>query len=94
MKVLKKILLTLFVLVAIAAAAGALAFRQWNLRLDAFAQAPHGEAGEKVVTVAPGSGPRKVGALLAEAGLVSDAELYYAWLRREIGRASCRERVL
>ena len=83
MKVLKKVLLSLFILAVLAVAAGALAFRQWNARLDAFAEAPHGEAGERVVTVPPGSGPRKVGSLLAEAGLVTDAELYYSWLRRE-----------
>jgi UPF0755 protein len=40
-------------------------------------------AGVKDVLIPTGSGPRSVANALARAGVVSDADLFYAWLRRE-----------
>jgi UPF0755 protein len=71
-------------LLAVLAAAGAGAWWWWrDRRISEFAVTPAGAAGTKEVTIPPGSGPRRVADVLAQAGVVADAELAYAWLRRE-----------
>ena len=71
-------------LLAMLAAAGGAAFWWWSdRRLTEFARTPAGAPETKEVTIPPGSGPRRVADVLAQAGVVTDAELTYAWLRRE-----------
>jgi len=71
-------------LLAVLAAAGGAAFWWWrDRRITEFARTPAGAPGTKEVIVPPGSGPRRVADALAQAGVVTDAELTYAWLRRE-----------
>ena len=73
----------LLLLAVVAAGAGA-AFWWWrDQQITEFARTPAGTAGTREVTIPPGSGPRRVADLLAQAGVVGDAELTYAWLRRE-----------
>ena len=72
----------LVLLVAMAAAAGG--YWWWReQRITQFAATPAGAPGVKDVLIPPGSGPHSVANLLAREGVVSDAELLYAWLRRE-----------
>ena len=70
-------------LVVLAAGAGAAWWWWRDQRITEFARTPAGVPGTKEVTIPPGSGPRRVADVLAQAGVVSDAELTYAWLRRE-----------
>ncbi len=59
----------------------------WRERqLDAFAATTFGPTEARDVTVPAGSSPRTVASLLAHAGVVSDAGLFYRFLRRgELG---------
>ena len=76
--------LGVLLLLAMLAATGAGAWWWWrDRRISEFAVTPAGAAGTKDVTIPPGSGPRRVADVLAQAGVVVDAELAYAWLRRE-----------
>ncbi len=52
-------------------------------RLTVFAARPFGADGPKRVEIRPGTQPRDICALLARAGVISDADLLYAWMRRE-----------
>ena len=80
---MKRALGVLLLLVGLVGAAGG-AYWWWrDQRITDFARTPGGAAGTKAVLIPPGSGPRRVADLLAQAGVVSDAELTYAWLRRE-----------
>ncbi|MGZ6140259.1 MAG: endolytic transglycosylase MltG [Myxococcaceae bacterium] len=73
----------LLLLVLLVAAAGG-AYWWWrDRRITEFAGTPGGAIGTKAVLIPPGSGPRRVADLLAQAGVVPDAELTYAWIRRE-----------
>jgi UPF0755 protein len=79
-----KRVLGVILLLAVLAAAGGGAWWWWrDRRITEFARTPAGAPGTKDVTIPPGSGPRRVADVLAQAGVVSDAELTYAWLRRE-----------
>jgi UPF0755 protein len=76
--------LVVVLLVAIVAAAGGAAWWWWrDRRITEFARTPAGAPGTRVVTIPPGSGPHRVAEVLAQAGVVSDADLTYAWLRRD-----------
>jgi UPF0755 protein len=76
--------LGVLLLLAVLAATGAGAWWWWrDRRISEFAVTPAGAAGTKDVTIPPGSGPRRVADVLAQAGVVAEAELTYAWLRRE-----------
>lgn len=55
----------------------------WERQLDTFAATAFGPSEPHDVTIPPGSGPRAVATLLARAGIVSDASLFYRFLRRE-----------
>ena len=70
--------------VAILSAAAGAAWWWWrDRRITEFSRTPAGAAGTKVVTIPAGSGPHRVAELLGQAGVVSDADLAYAWLRRD-----------
>jgi UPF0755 protein len=62
---------------------GAGAWWWWERQLDTFAAAAFGGPEQHDVTIPPRSGPRAVAGLLARAGVVSDAGLFYRFLRRE-----------
>jgi UPF0755 protein len=62
---------------------GAGAFWWWERQLDIFAGTSYGTAELRDVTIPAGSGPRAVATLLARAGVVSDADLFYRFLRHE-----------
>lgn len=55
----------------------------YNQRLTEFAARPFGAEQARLVDIPRGTGPKGVAALLAEKGVVSDADLLYGWLRRE-----------
>jgi len=75
--------LGILLLLVLVAGAGAAWWWWRDQRITEFARTPAGAAGTRDVTIPPGSGPRRVADVLAQAGVVSDAELTYAWLRRE-----------
>lgn len=75
------LLLTWVVVAAGAAAAGYWAWRQ--SQVTAFAARPFGSDQAKTVDIPPGSGPRAVVRLLAQAEVVSSADDLYAYLKRE-----------
>ena len=80
---MKRVLGTLLLLAVLAGAGGA-AYWWWrDRRITEFARTPAGAPETKEVVIPPGSGPRRVADVLAQAGVVTDAELTYAWLRRE-----------
>jgi len=56
-------------------------WRDWEL--TRFANEPFGSAEAKVVEIPPGSGPKAVAEMLARAGVVSNPEKLYAYMRRE-----------
>ncbi len=74
-------------LVFLGLAIGAGAVWWWRERqLDAFAATAFGTLEARDITIPPGSSPRTVATLLGRAGIVSDAELFYRFLRRrELG---------
>jgi UPF0755 protein len=58
----------------------------WEQQLDTFGATAFGAPEPRDVTIPTGSGPRAVATLLARAGVVSDAALFYRFLRRgELG---------
>jgi UPF0755 protein len=80
---LKKIL-TFLLLLAAVAGLGVGGWWYWRTeRIRAFAQTPVTLAAPRAVDIPPGSGPRRVATLLAEAGVVSNAERFYEFLRLE-----------
>lgn len=81
---MKRALVALLVLVLLGAAAAGGWYYLREQRVSAFASASL-SLPERGVTVEipPGTGPRALGRLLAEAGVVSDAELFYLYIRRE-----------
>lgn len=75
----------LLVLLAVGAGVGVV-FWWRDQQLDAFAAAEFGPAEAHDVSIPTGSSPRTVATLLARAGIVSDAGLFYRFLRRsELG---------
>ncbi len=79
---MKKALVAVLVIVVLAGA-GAAGWWFWNeARITAFAIQPFGD-GTRTVDIPTGSGPKAVAQLLVESKLVGDADLMYAWLRRE-----------
>jgi UPF0755 protein len=67
-------------LAVVVVVAGLVAFLLWR-QVVAFSSAPFGSTEEKVVEVPPGSTPRAVVRALAKAGVLSDAELAWRYLR-------------
>ena len=80
---MKKALGILFALVLLGAAAAGGYYVYRERHIQAFAALPFGAAGEKVVEIPQGTGPVALGRLLAERGVVSDANDFYALVRRE-----------
>jgi UPF0755 protein len=74
--------LGLLLLVGVAVLGGG-AWWWWERQLDTFAATAFGAPEPRDVTIPPGSGPHAVAGLLARAGIVSDASLFYRFLRRE-----------
>jgi UPF0755 protein len=54
-----------------------------DLELTKFASEPFGSNEPKVVEIQPGTGPKSVSEMLAQAGVVSSASNFYAFIRRE-----------
>ena len=64
--------------------AGAGAFWWWrDWRLTRFAHRPFGSEEPKLVEIASRSGPRGIAELLSDKRIVANADLFYAYLRRE-----------
>jgi UPF0755 protein len=80
----KKVLLALLVLGVLAAAVAGGWYLRREQRISAFATTPVTLPQEGVtVDVPPGTGPRTLARLLADAGVVTDSELLYLFIRRE-----------
>jgi UPF0755 protein len=76
--------LTALVLLLVLVGIGGGTLFWWRQRqLDAFAATPFGGAEPREVNIPAGSGPRAVSTLLARAGVVADADLFYRFLRRD-----------
>ncbi|HYH95769.1 endolytic transglycosylase MltG [Hyalangium sp.] len=80
---MRKALLALLVLGVLAGAAAG-GWHVWReQRVTAFATTPMTLPGPVTVDIPPGTGPKAVARLLEEAGVVSDADLLYLYIRRE-----------
>lgn len=79
----RKVLVVLLLLLIVGAAGAAGVWFFLGTRVTDFASEPFGSAQTKVVSIPPGSSPKAVAAILAKAEVVSDADLLYAYLRRE-----------
>src|SRR5277367_5734526 len=80
---MKRLLRAFLVVLVALALLGAGAWWWWERELDTFAATAFGGPEPHDVTIPPGSGPRAVSAVLARAGVVSDAGLFYRFLRRQ-----------
>lgn len=79
---MKKVLLLLLAVLLLGAAGAAGWFWWHEQRITHFATAAFG-TGTRVVEIPAGTNPKGVAKLLAEAKVVADADLMYAWLKRE-----------
>jgi len=79
----KKVLLVVVSLLVLGALGGAGAWYLLEQRVTTFAATAFGSPGPVVVEIPPGTNPKGVSAVLARAGVVADADLLYAWLKRE-----------
>jgi UPF0755 protein len=79
----KKVIIGLVVVLLLGAIGAAGAWYYLEQRLTAFSQTAFGAATPVVVEIPPGTNPKGVATLLAKAGVVSDGDLLYGWLRRE-----------
>jgi UPF0755 protein len=80
---MKRLLRALLVVLVSLGLLGAGAWWWWERQLDTFAATAFGGPEPQDVTIPSGSGPRAVAAVLARAGVVSDASLFYRFLRRQ-----------
>ncbi|MFL5356847.1 endolytic transglycosylase MltG [Archangium sp.] len=81
---MKKVLLALLVLGVLAAAVAGGWYLRREQRVSAFAVTPVTlPARGLTVSVPPGTGPRTLAKLLADAGVVTDSQLLYLFIRRE-----------
>lgn len=80
---MKKVLIGLVVVLVLGAAGAAGVWYWLETRLTEFAEAPFGTSAPVTVSIPPGTNPKGVSTLLAKAGVVSDGDLLYNWLRRE-----------
>jgi UPF0755 protein len=79
---MKRLLRAFAAIVFALALLGAGAWWWWERELDTFAATAFGGPEAHDVTIPAGSGPRAVAVVLARAGVVSDAGLFYRFLRR------------
>jgi UPF0755 protein len=79
----KKALLALLVLGVLAGVAVGGGYWLRSRRVSSFAAAPLTLSAPVTVQIPPGTGPRTLARLLTEAGVVSDADLLYLYIRRE-----------
>ena len=80
---MKKIVGVVFLL-AVLAVGGFFGWRYWRIeQIRRFAETPISLAVPRTVDIAPGSGPRRVATLLGEAGVVSNADRFFDFLRLE-----------
>jgi UPF0755 protein len=79
----KKVLLALLALVVLAGAAAGGWYVMRERRITAFAATPLTLTAPLTVDIPSGTGPKALARMLAEAGVVSDAELLYLYIRRE-----------
>ena len=81
---MKKVLLALLVLMVLAAAAAGGWYLRRERQITEFAATPVTLHADGVtVTVPTGTGPKTLAKLLADAGIVTDPELLYLYIRRE-----------
>ncbi|MDY7228415.1 endolytic transglycosylase MltG [Hyalangium rubrum] len=80
---MKKALLALLVLGVLAGAAAGGWYFLRERRITAFASAPVTLPTAATVEIPSGTGPKRLAQLLAEAGVVTDADLLYLYIRRE-----------
>jgi UPF0755 protein len=79
----KKVLLVVVCLLVLGALGGAGAWYVLEQRVTTFAATAFGSSAPVVVEIPPGTNPKGVSSILARAGVVADADLLYAWLKRE-----------
>jgi len=70
----------MLLLLAALVAGGALLFLAWR-QLEAFRTTPHGVAEERTVEIPPGSTPHQIVRALARAGVLSDGDVAWRYLR-------------
>ncbi|WNG60507.1 endolytic transglycosylase MltG [Archangium gephyra] len=81
---MKKVLIALLVLGVLAAAVTGAWYLRRERRVSEFAAAPVTLPSEGVTLAVPnGTGPRTIARMLADAGIVTDPELLYLYIRRE-----------
>lgn len=80
---MKKALIAVAVLLVLGAVGAAGVWYFLEQRITDFAASPYGASTPALVEIPPGTNPKGVATLLAKAGVVSDADLLYGWLRRE-----------
>lgn len=80
---MKRALLAVLVLMVLAGGAAGGWYYLREQRLAAFAAASVTLPARTLVEIPSGTGPKKVAQLLAEAGVVTDADLLYLYMRRE-----------
>jgi UPF0755 protein len=75
-----------FILLGLVVLAALAAVGFWTVterRISEFAEVGFGTPETKVIDIPPGTNPKGVAVLLAKAGVISDADLGYGYLRRE-----------
>ncbi|MCU0697618.1 MAG: endolytic transglycosylase MltG [Myxococcaceae bacterium] len=80
---MKKVVIGLVVVLVLGAVGAAGAWYFFEQRITTFAATSVGNTAPIVVEIPPGTNPRGVATRLAKAGVVSDEDLLYNWLRRE-----------
>lgn len=80
---MKKLILSIIVSCVILAACVLSYLWFLDHKISQFSQTPFGQDTVRTVLVPPGSGPKTVGLILAQHHIISDADLFYAYLRRE-----------
>lgn len=80
---MKKLLLALGSVLVLGAVGAAGAWYFFEQRISQFGQTAFGETSPVTVEIPPGTNPKGVAARLANAHVVSDEDLLYAYLRRE-----------
>ncbi|MBX7096088.1 MAG: endolytic transglycosylase MltG [Myxococcaceae bacterium] len=80
---MKKVIIGLAVLLVVAALGAAAFWYLMEKRLTEYVAAPFGSDAAKTVEIPPGTNPKGVATLLAQGQVVRDADLFYAYLKRD-----------